>query len=410
MMKTIKTHSGLMLGLVLALGSATGALGSDESQLPVPSERAMDLAQNSIIVDGHVDFPMQLMQKGIDPISNNGATNFDYERAIRAGFNAPFMSIYVSAHYEGTGGAKAIADMLIGLMEGIANQHPDKFTIATSVRDVRKAAKAGKISFALGMENGSPLEGDLENLHHFYDRGVRYITLAHSKANHISDSSYDADKRWGGLSPFGRVLVREMNDIGVIVDVSHISDDAFYDVIELSKAPIIASHSGARHFTPGFERNMTDEMIKRLAEKDGVIMINFGTHFLTKDGSGRRLGRDQAYVDYRAERGLNDTAAVYSEFRRWFDLNVAVPFASVSDVVDHIDYVRDLVGIDHVGLGSDFDGVGDTLPTGLKDVSGLPLLIQEMIDRGYSDEEIRKVLGENALRVWSAVEDVAKKN
>ncbi|MEX6634658.1 dipeptidase [Hyphococcus lacteus] len=410
MVRNIKTRKGMIYGLLLATITYVGAEAADEGVLPVPSDRAVELAQSAIIVDGHVDFPSQLLESGVDPINNGGATNFDFDRAIRAGFNAPFMSIYVSSHFEETGGAKARADILIGVMEGLTQQYPDKFTISTSVKDVRKAAKAGKVSFAFGMENGSPIEGDLENLHHFYDRGVRYITLAHSKANHISDSSYDDDKRWGGLSPFGRVLVREMNELGVIVDVSHISDDAFFDVIEISKAPVIASHSGARHFTPGFERNMTDDMIKRLAENNGVIMINFGTHFLTKDGSGRRLGRDQAYVDYRAERGLSDTALVYSEFRKWFDINVEVPFAGVSDVVDHIDYVRDLVGIDHVGLGSDFDGVGDTLPTGLKDVSGLPVLIQEMIDRGYSDKEIRKVLGENALRVWSAVEKTANNN
>ena len=375
--------------------------------LPPVSQAAIDLAQDAIIVDGHVDFPSRFAGANIDSIKNDGATNFDFARAMTGGFNAPFMSIYVSAHYQNNGTARERADELIDAMDGVVEEHPDKFQLALTPDDMREIVAAGKVAMAYGMENGAPVGDDLGALDYFHRRGIRYITLTHSRYNQISDSSYDLRRPWGGLSPFGEEVVRRMNALGILVDVSHISDDAFYDVMAVSTAPVIASHSGARHFTPGFERNMSDDMIKRLAENGGVIMINFGTHFLTRAGSARRLGRPDHYKRYLAERGLEDSPEVYKDFRVWFDKNVAVPYATVSDVADHIDYVRGLVGVEHVGLGSDFDGVGDTLPVGLKDVSDMPRLVDELMARGYSEAEIRKILGENVLRVWEAAERTA---
>jgi membrane dipeptidase len=374
---------------------------------PQPSDQAKRIAQETIILDGHVDVPYRVARSGEDVGEATDEGDFDFPRAMEGGLNAPFMSIYVAASYQETGGAKAQADRLIGLIEGLTFQHPDKFEIARSPAEVRRITGEGKIALPLGMENGAPIEGDLQNLQHFYDRGIRYITLTHSKVNHISDSSYDEERRWGGLSPFGEMLVSEMNDLGIMVDVSHISDEAFDDVMRISRAPVIASHSSLRHFTPGFERNMSDRMVRELGKKGGVIMINFGSSFLTKDANERRSAADKAYEDHVAQRGGQISEEERTGYvAAWEEAN-PYPYADLEDVLDHIDRAVQLAGIDHVGIGSDYDGVGDSLPTGLKDASGFPVLIEGLLGRGYSEEEIEKILSGNAMRVWEEVEQVA---
>ncbi|MCQ8184574.1 dipeptidase [Parvularcula maris] len=374
---------------------------------PEPSDQARRIAQETIILDGHVDVPYRVARSGEDVGEATEAGDFDYPRAMEGGLNAPFMSIYVAATYQETGGAKAQADRLIGLIEGLTFQHPDKFEIAKSPADVRRITGEGKIALPLGMENGAPIEGDLGNLQHFYDRGIRYITLTHSKVNHISDSSYDEERRWGGLSPFGEMMVSRMNDLGIMVDVSHISDEAFDDVMRISRAPVIASHSSLRHFTPGFERNMSDRMVRELGKKGGVVMINFGSSFLTKDANERRSAADAAY-EAAVERG-GGTATDEGRMgyvAAWNEAN-PYPYADLEDVLDHIDRAVRLAGIDHVGIGSDYDGVGDSLPTGLKDAASFPVLVEGLLGRGYSEEEVKKILSGNAMRVWEEVEQVA---
>ena len=296
-------------------------------------------------------------------------------------------------------------------METASNgrSHPDKFRIATSPAEVRANTAAGLISLPLGMENGAPVEGDLANLRHFYDRGIRYITLTHSEDNEISDSSYDETGTHGGLSDFGREVVREMNRLGIMVDVSHVSDAAFDDVMEVTTVPVIASHSSARAFTPGFERNMSDAMIERLAENGGVIQINFGSTFLLKRVQDDRDALRERFRTELEARGLEPGSPEADAFQATFEAENPLRLADMTDVADHIDHVRDLVGIDHVGLGSDYDGVGPTLPVGLEDVSTFPNLVAELLRRGYSDEDVRKVLGGNAMRVWRAVEAAATK-
>ena len=372
--------------------------------LAQPSERAVDLAQQFIIVDGHIDAPTTIADDGADMVTGRNTVDIDYARAKEGGLDAPFMSIYVAADYEAKGGAKARADILIGLMEGVAAQYPDNFEIAVSPKDVRRIAAEGKIAMPLGMENGSPIEGDLNNLKHFYDRGVRYITLAHSKVNHISDSSYDEDERWDGLSPFGFEVVRVMNNLGVMVDVSHVTDAAIEDVLSIARAPVIASHSSLRHFTPGFERNLPDELVTAIGENGGVIMINFGSSFLTEEANTYSEPRNAAREAQEAARGSIMTTAETSSFNAAWRETYPYPYAGLNDVLDHIDRTVALAGIDHVGIGSDYDGVGDSLPEGLKDVSTYPVLIQGLIDRGYDDAAIEKILGGNALRVWEEVE------
>lgn len=387
---------------VLALLMSLGA----QAQQYQASEKAVALAKENILVDTHIDVPYRIHNEWDDVSKATGRGDFDYPRAIEGGLNAPFMSIYIPAQleFEGKGKSYELANQLIDMMEALAYRAPGKFAIADSVNDVEQQFEAGTMSIAMGMENGSPIEGDIKNLYHFYERGVRYITLAHSQSNHISDSSYDVRRKWKGLSPFGKELVVEMNKVGMLIDVSHISDDAFYQVMDLSKVPVIASHSSLRKYTPGFERNMDDDMLLALKKNGGVIQINFGSSFVTGQANGWYKQRDAAKEQVEAE------GKKVTDFNAAFRAKNPFPFASLEQVLDHIDHVVELIGIEHVGIGSDYDGVGDSLPVGLKDVSTYPNLVQGLLDRGYSDKDIKLILGENLLRVWRQAEQYASEH
>ena len=392
----------IVLALAVLWACRPEATEVAEPEQPAPlsqRERAEQLAQELIIVDTHIDVPDRLSARMEDISTRTERGDFDYPRAKAGGLNVAFMSIYVAASHQETGDSKDAAERLIDLVEKLATDWPDKFAIATSVADVREQFAQGKISLAMGMENGAPIE-TLDDLRHFYQRGVRYITLAHSRANQLSDSSYDTNRRWSGLSPFGREVVAEMNRLGMMVDVSHISDDAFRDVLEVSTAPVIASHSSSRHFTPGFERNMGDDMIKALAANGGTIGINFGSSFLVE--AIRQGG--EAMSQYLEENGVRPDSDDGREYARRYRQKTGLGYADVGDVVAHIDRVVQLAGVDHVGLGSDFDGLGDSLPTGLKDVSFYPNLIYELLKAGYSEEDIAKICSGNVLGVWTVVE------
>jgi membrane dipeptidase len=373
------------------------------------AERAARMAQEILIVDTHVDVPYRLLEEWEDISVRTEKGDFDFPRAKAGGLNAPFMSIYVPASLQESGGAKEKADELIRMVEKFTTDWPDKFALARSPADLEEHFAAGKISLPMGMENGAPIEDDLANVAYFFDRGIRYVTLTHSKNNQICDSSYEPadNRRWGGLSPFGREVVAEMNRLGIMIDVSHISDPAVDQVLELSAAPVIASHSSCRKFTPGFERNLDDERIRRLGENGGVIQINFGSAFLTQAANEHSRAQWEAFGEYlkahQLERESEEAQAFMESYRQQHPL----PFAELSDVVAHIDHVVELAGVDHVGLGSDFDGVGDSLPAGLKDVSGYPNLIAALLERGYSEEDVRKICGGNLIRVWTEVERIA---
>ena len=365
--------------------------------------QARELAQKFIIIDTHVDVPYRLREKWEDISLRTPSGDFDYVRAKEGGLNAPFMSIYVPSDRE-QNGAKALADTLIDMVEKFTTDWPDKFALAKSVADVRAQFTQGLISLPLGMENGAPLEGSLENLKHFYERGIRYITLTHGKDNHLCDSSYDTTRTWQGLSPFGKEVVAEMNRLGIMIDVSHISDNAFNQVMEHTKAPVIASHSSCRFFTPGWERNMDDAMIKRLAQNGGVLQINFGSSFI----SDAYRKTEEKLWRYFQEHKLNPNSEEGKTFVQKFKAENKLDYADISEVVAHIDHVVKLVGVDHVGFGSDFDGVGDSLPKGLKSVADFPNLIAALLQKGYSESDIEKICGGNTLRVWSQVEEVAQ--
>jgi membrane dipeptidase len=402
--------------LYLILFTLILSLSACENKTPSTKEmtdehlnnKAKELAHKFLIIDTHVDVLYRLKSKWEDISQSTEKGHFDYPRAKAGGLDAPFMSIYIPAKFEKTGGGKELADRLIDMVEKIAYEHPDKFAVAASGDEVIENFKKGIISFPMGMENGTPIEGDLQNLKYFYDRGIRYITLAHSESNHISDSSYDEEMQWNGLSPFGEKVVSEMNRLGMMVDVSHLSDSSFYDVIKISKAPVIASHSSCRYYTPGWERNMNDEMIKILAEQKGVIMINFGSSFI----NGKVRVENSKHWNYIGswlkENNLSYGEPKAEEFMDEYFAKVELDEVTVSQVVDHIDRVVELAGIDYVGFGSDFDGVR-ALPVGLIDVSMYPNLIAELLKRGYTEEDIEKICSGNLLRVWKEVEETAKR-
>jgi len=369
-------------------------------------KQAYELAHKFIITDGHIDVPWRL-NDGYEDLSIRTETgDFDYIRAKEGGLDAPFMSIYVPSSYQETGGAKEKADSLIDLVHQIANDHPDKFEVAYSVADVNRIFGDDKIALPMGMENGAPILDDLSNVQYFYDRGIRYITLTHAKDNLICDSSYDTTGTWGGLSPFGREVVKEMNRVGIMVDISHVTDDVINQVMDMTDVPVIASHSSCRHFTPGWERNMGDAEIKRLKDNGGVIQINYGSSFITRVSQDKSKTNSEKIEAYAKENGLEDGDEIFIAYAK--KVNEENPiYADITEVVDHIDRVVELAGIDHVGIGSDYDGVGDSLPYGLKDVTSYPNLIFHLLKRGYSEDDIEKICYKNIWRVWSTVEKTA---
>jgi len=377
---------------------------------------ADELAHKFIITDGHIDVPYRLKEQGININADNANVlvsttegDFDYDRAKKGGLDAPFMSIYIPSSYQEQGDmGKALADSLINNVIAITQNLPDNFALANSPQEVEENFKAGKISLPMGMENAAPIGKDLANIQYFFDRGIRYATLTHGKDNQICDSSYDTTGTWGGLSDYGRTVVAEMNRVGIMVDISHVDDDTFYQVMELSKAPCIASHSSCRYFTPGFERNMNDDMIKKLGEKGGVIQINYGSSFLDSAVVQANKARDAKLKMTLEEAGLKESDEAAKAVIEKFNQENPKSYATLERVVDHIDHVVQLAGIDHVGIGTDYDGVGDSLPTGLKDVSSYPNLIFELLKRGYSEEDIEKICSKNVFRVWNQVAEVAK--
>ncbi|MBL4940715.1 MAG: dipeptidase [Colwellia sp.] len=372
---------------------------------------ANKIAQETLIADTHIDVPYRLEESYEDVSKATKEGEFDYPRAVKGGLNAAFMSIYIPSKLQKTGGSKALANKLIDDIEAIVKQSPNKFALAYSTKQVQDNFANGIISLPLGMENGSPIEGDLANLQHFYDRGIRYITLAHAKTNHISDSSYDKNRPAQGLTDFGKELIVEMNNIGVMVDISHVSDQAFYQVMAISKVPVIASHSSARFFTPGFERNMSDDMIKLLAKNGGVIHMTFSGIFISQKYREQSAAYDLVKADFIKANNLNEElaedASKIDAFKDNYKIENPFDFGTLAMVLDHYDHVVNLVGIDHVGIGSDYDGVSGILPETLKDVATYPNLIAGLLERGYSEQDIKKLLSGNLMRVWQQVEAYA---
>lgn len=371
-----------------------------------PGDAEAGLAGEILILDTHMDSPMLLLNAEGKYDLADSPGNFNYEKARKGGLDAAFMAVYISPSMRESGGAYDLANKMIDLIEESISNNPDKFAPALTPDDIKNNFTRRLISLPMGIENGTALEEKLENIEHFYNRGIRYITLTHSRANGICDSSFDEEKVWKGLSPFGKEVVAEMNRLGIMIDVSHASDEAFFQILELSEAPVLATHSSCRHFIPGFERNMSDEMIKKLAEKGGVIQINFCTSFLDQEYADAYDEISEKFMAFLEEENLawRDEKAV--EFREKLQQENPMPEVPLSRVVDHIEHVIGLVGIDHVGLGSDFDGIGDSVPVGMEDVSKYRELVNEMSGRGITRRDIEKICGGNLLRLWGEVERV----
>jgi membrane dipeptidase len=330
---------------------------------------------------------------------NDGHTN---AAALReGGVGAQFFAVYVSSSYlTGNHSANRTLQMIDTVRHDIVERYPNDFTLATTADDIERIHKQGKIAALMGIEGGHAIEDSLRLLRDYYDLGIRYMTLTHTNTNGWADSSGDVDKagveHHNGLTPFGKQVVREMNRLGMMVDISHTADKTFWDALQASTAPIIASHSSCRALC-NVPRNMTDEMIAALAKKGGVMQINFNCGFLSEKSAAAAKNVQESTLP-----GAQGEDATIAEYRK------KVPPATLADVVAHIDHAVKIGGIDAVGIGSDFDGVSCT-PTGLEDVSKFPNLTRALLEKGYSAEDIRKIYGGNTLRVMRAVEAEAKR-
>lgn len=322
------------------------------------------------ILDSHCDTPSQILRLR-DLSLDNDLAQVDYPKLKKGNVDGAFFALYIPADMD-TDDAKSYLLRLMGGVKRTLAENPDKAALAVSMSQAVENKSKGLFSIFLGLENGSPLgdsEESFELLQKLYDAGVRYVTLCHSRHNQICDSCACTTPKWGGLSPFGKRLVAEMNRIGMLVDVSHISDSSFYDVLACSTKPVVATHSSCRSLA-GHPRNMTDDMIRELAARGGVIQINFYPVFLDSDFASRLSSSD----------------------------NLALERPSYKLIADHIDHVVSLVGVDHVGIGSDYDGIEIT-PDGMEDVSMMPKLFDELRTRGYSEEDLTKIAGGNFFRV-----------
>jgi len=382
--------------------------------------RAKKLHYASIVIDTHNDITSPMVDKSFDIGTRGDApdgkikTHTDIRRMKEGGLTAEFFAIYVDHNFidkkpsEGGGAARRAMDMIDTVYNQV-HRHSNEIEMAFTAADIRRAAKQHKIAALMGIEGGHAIEDSLHALGIFYRLGVRYMTLTHTNTNDWADSSGDIDnakiKHHDGLTDFGREVVREMNRLGMMVDISHVSDKTFYDAVKESKAPIIASHSSCRALA-NQPRNMTDDMLKALSKNGGVVMINFYDAFL--DQSKVEFSkRERDFESELARKYPTDPARVQDELEKWRAAQNP-PKTPLSLLIDHIDHAVKVAGIDHVGIGSDFDGVPFTgLPEGMEDISKLPNITYELMKRGYSDGDIKKVLGENFLRVMSEVERVA---
>ncbi len=355
------------------------------------------------VLDSHCDTPSEIV-RGRDMFADNSMGHVDFPKLRQGGVDGLFFALYVPASLDSDPAAalEHVQRLLTGTQK-VVREASEIAEFATDRASAHKNQTDGKVSIFLGLENGSPLDptGDWKKmLQEFYDAGVRYVTLCHSRHNAICDSCAPAESMWGGLSPFGRELVSEMNRLGILVDVSHISDASFYDILECSTRPVVATHSCCRALAD-HPRNMTDDMIRALAAKGGVIQINFYPLFLDSgfDETLKQSGimeRGEAIEDEYIADPLNPEkrrawAAVQNQLK-------ALNRPSYKIVADHIDHVVSLVGVDHVGIGSDFDGIAVT-PDGMEDISQLPRLFDELRSRGYSDDDLSKIASDNFFRV-----------
>jgi membrane dipeptidase len=391
--------------------SEGGSVASSTVQRPDSAtvERALELLDEVPLVDGHNDLPWQIREKAagdldsLDIAEPQPALHTDLDRLTEGRVGAQFFAAYVPSELIADG-ATRFALMQIDLIHRLVDRYPDAFVYATTVTDIERAHGEDRIAALIGVEGGHAIEGSLDVLRTLYDLGARYMTLTHWKSTAWADAATDRPLHQG-LSPFGEDVVREMNRLGMLVDLSHVSDSTMMDALRISEAPVIYSHSSARALA-GHTRNVPDAILPAVAENRGVVMVNFSPGFINEET--RLHGeRAEALIDSLRIAFSGDSARVREAFESWLEENPA-PKATLSQVADHVDHIVEVAGIDHVGLGSDYDGI-DFVPVGLEDVSRFPDLLAELLERGYSDEDIRKLAGENFLRVMREAEAVSER-
>jgi len=403
--------------LSIALLAATALAQTAANSPTVVSPRARGLQESAIVVDTHADTPQRFLDRGFDvgTTDPNDKGQISLDKARAGGLGAEFFSIWVDpvttdpANY-----AKRAADLIDSVYHQ-AEQHPDRMMMAYAVDDIERAHRQHKLAALMGIEGGHAIENDLHLLNDFYRLGVRYMTLTWSNTNDWADSSGDINdakvQHHDGLTDFGRQVVEEMNRLGMLVDISHVADKTFYDAIAISKAPVIASHSSARALTNA-PRNMTDDMLRALAKNNGVVMVNFCSCFLDenfrKAEEAQQKPMEAAVQDFIARQKAEGKTPQYIDTETLQEEWMArIPRPPLKSLIDHIDHIAKVAGIDHVGLGSDFDGVSGALPAEIDSAADLPKITQALIDRGYSDTDIRKILGGNLLRVMKDAELVS---
>jgi membrane dipeptidase len=373
------------------------------------SDKAKKLHTSSIVIDTHDDTTQRLLEPSFDIGTRHADGNIDIPRMREGGLNAIFFSIWIPSKTVGPDAVKKAIDQIDAVREAVRN-HPNDVVLATTADEVRAAKKQNKIAALMGVEGGHMIDNDLAVLRSYAVLGVRYMTLTHMGNTDWADSSTDTPAH-NGLTDFGKQVVLEMNRLGVMVDISHVSDKTFYDAIATSKAPVIASHSSARALTET-PRNMTDEMMRALAKNGGVIQINYHVGFLSQEFRDFEKAHPEAEKEINDEVkkrcGDNEACSLVMGDQVVRDLMQAgkLPKVDWTKIIDHIDHAVKIAGIDHVGLGSDFDGA--VMPIGMQDVTHLPQITGALLQKGYSESEIRKILGENTLRVMSEVERVSR--
>ncbi len=372
-------------------------------------QRALRIHRRAIVIDTHNDVTTPMTN---DDFDLSGTPPAPYRTTIarmkEGGLTGEFFSLYVKPWYVQNGGsARRTLDMIDSVYRAI-ERHPNDLMLATSVADIRRAKRQGKVGALMGIEGGHAIEDSLPALREFYRLGVRYMTLTWNNTNNWADAGR-GEKKHNGLSEFGKEVVREMNRLGMLVDVSHVSDDTMSDALDVSKAPVIASHSSARALSD-VPRNIPDDLLKRIAKNGGVVCINFYTMFVDAKTVGpqsaERDARLKAQQDAINEKYKNDPERRAEESDK-LEAAHPLPPLPISKLIDHIDHIVKVAGIDHVGIGADFDGAND-MPEGAQDVSMLPNITYELLKRGYSERDIRKILGENFLRVFAEAERVAR--
>jgi len=402
------------LALVVSLATAQSAQNSSDQTVSV---KARAIHDSAIVIDTHADTPQRFLDEGFDIGSTdaNDLGHISLDKAKRGNLGAEFFSIWVEPTTNQGQFAKHTFDLIDSVYEQ-ATRHPDRMMMAFSVADIERAHREHKLAALMGIEGGHSIENDMHLLRDYYRLGVRYMTLSWSNTNEWADSSGDMDdpkvQHHNGLTDFGKQVVLEMNRMGMMVDISHVADKTFWDTIATTKAPVIASHSSCRALVDA-PRNMTDDMLRAVAKNGGVVQINFFNGFDSQDfwNAANAQAKDKAAAIQKLEeeRKAEGKPVTYIDEdqieREWA---ARIPRPPMKVLIDHIDHAAKIAGIDHVGLGSDFDGVSGATPRGIDSAADLPKITQALLDRGYSAEDVRKILGGNLLRVFGAVERVSR--